>query len=93
MVKFHYGRKAWMVGGHPCWVALRSLNQMRRSPLLIGGIYFIAGYLWSAVTRHPRIVTPELMAFHRSEQMWRLRSLTRKVKGNASAAEPAPDAL
>jgi len=93
MVKFHYGRKAWMVGGHPMWIALRSLNQMRQSPVIVSGLYFLAGYLWAAITRHPRVVTPELMAFHRSEQMGRLRSLSRKLKGNPAGAEPAPDVL
>ena len=31
MVRFHYGRKAYYVGGHPLWEALRGVFQMRRN--------------------------------------------------------------
>ena len=73
MVRFRYGQKAYYVGGHPLWELLRGLFQMRESPVMLGGASFLAGYLWAWVTRMPRPVTPELMAFHRWEQMNRLR--------------------
>ncbi len=73
MAKFHYGRKAYYVGGHPLWELLRGVFQMRQRPLLLGGAYFIGGYLWGAITRMHRPVSPELMKFHRSEQMARLK--------------------
>jgi glycosyltransferase involved in cell wall biosynthesis len=71
--KFHYGRKAYYVGGHPVWEVLRGVFQMRQKPWIIGGTYFIGGFLWAAATRMHRPVSPELMAFHRSEQMTRLK--------------------
>ncbi|MGO8927561.1 MAG: glycosyltransferase family 2 protein [Limisphaerales bacterium] len=73
--RFHYGRKAYYVGGHPLWELLRGVFQMRERPFLLGGLCFQAGYLWSAITRVERPVAPELVAFHRSEQMARLRRL------------------
>lgn len=73
MVFFRYGQKAYYVGGHPAWELLRGAFQMRKKPLLLGGAYFQAGYLWAALTRTKRAVSPELMAFHRREQMARLR--------------------
>lgn len=73
IVKFHYGRKAYYVGGHPVWEILRGCFQMRQRPFILGGIYHIAGYLWGAITRMDRPVSRELMAFHRSEQMARLK--------------------
>lgn len=73
MARFHYGRKAYYVGGHPAWEMLRGVNQMRSSPAVIGGMSFIGGYLWAAATRMPRLVPPDLMAFHRQEQMARLK--------------------
>lgn len=75
--RFHYGRKAYYVGGHPLWEVARGLFQMRRAPVVIGGIGFIAGYTWAAITRMHRPVSRELMAFHRSEQMARLKRLLR----------------
>lgn len=73
MVRFHYGTKAYYVGGHPLWVLMRSIFQMRQKPLVLGGVFFELGYLWALIRRIPRAVPPELMAFHRSEQIARLR--------------------
>ncbi len=75
MVNFHYGRKAYYVGGHPLWAFMRGLFAMRKRPWIIGGFLFQWGYLWSMITRMPRAVSPELMAFHRNEQMARLWQL------------------
>jgi len=90
VAKFHYGRKAYYVGGHPVWETLRGLFQMRESPWIVGGLYHIAGYWWSCVTRMHRPVSRELMAFHRAEQMARLNAIfgrrgRRKAPGEKSA--------
>jgi len=73
--RFHYGCKAYYVGGHPLWELLRGFFQMRERPWILGGLWFQLGYLWSALTRMPRPVSPELRTFHREEQMTRLRQL------------------
>ncbi len=75
--KFHYGRKAYYVGGHPAWEFLRGVRQMAAAPVLVGGLAFMAGYGWAAITRMQRPVSPELMAFHRKEQLARLKRLLR----------------
>ena len=75
MVNFHYGKKAYYVGGHPLWAMIRGLFTMRQKPWIIGGLLFQLGYLWGFVSRMPRAVSPELMAFHRGEQMARLRGI------------------
>ena len=75
--RFHYGKKAYYVGGHPAWEVLRAVNLMRAAPVVVGGLSFIAGYVWATVTRMPRPVSAELMAFHRKEQMMRLKRLFR----------------
>ena len=75
MVPFRYGQKAYYVGGHPLWSLLRGLFQMRQKPWIIGGLLFEIGFWWSFLTRMPRPVSPELIAFHRGEQMSRLRRL------------------
>lgn len=74
-MRFHYGRKAYYVGGHPMWECLRGIFQMRQKPFVLGGLWFISGYTWAALRRSERAVTPELMCFHRAEQMARLRSI------------------
>ncbi len=75
--RFHYGQKAWYVGGHPLWELLRGVFQMRERPFFLGGLYFQAGYLWAGLIRTERPVSRELMTFHRQEQMTRLRRLFR----------------
>jgi glycosyltransferase involved in cell wall biosynthesis len=79
--KFHYGRKAYYVGGHPVWELLRGFYQMRNSPRIVGGLCFQAGYVWACLTRIERPVSPELMAFHRREQMSRLSGVARRLTG------------
>lgn len=78
MVRFHYGRKAYYVGGHPLWELLRGVFQMREDPYVIGGLFFQFGFIWSFFCRTPRAVNEKLMKFHRAEQMLRLRKLGRK---------------
>jgi glycosyltransferase involved in cell wall biosynthesis len=72
-MRFHYGRKAYLVGGHPVWECLRGMFQMRQKPFVIGGLWFISGYLWAAVRRSERATSRELMNFHRGEQVARLK--------------------
>jgi glycosyltransferase involved in cell wall biosynthesis len=77
LARFHYGRKAYYVGGHPAWELMRGIFQMRSTPVVIGGLYFMAGYVWAGITRTPRPISAELMAFHRKEQLTRLKRLLR----------------
>ena len=88
MVRFHYGRKAYYVGGHPLWESLRGVFQLKERPFLLGGLYFLAGYWWACVSRMPRPVSRELMTFHRGEQMARLRRLFKRF-----GAKPPAEAL
>jgi glycosyltransferase involved in cell wall biosynthesis len=79
---FHYGRKAYMVGGHPLWECPRGLFRMWEKPFVLGGLWFIAGYTWAALRRSERAVSRELMQFHRAEQMTRLRQVFGRLAGN-----------
>jgi glycosyltransferase involved in cell wall biosynthesis len=92
MARFHYGRKAYYVGGHPAWELIRGALEMRRRPYLLGGLSFITGYCWACITRMKRPVSAALMAFHRHEQMSRLRRLLGfggRSTGESPAGAPA----
>lgn len=71
--KFKFGVKDYTVGNHPLWELFRCFYQMSRRPLLIGGAALIAGYFWAFLKGTNRPVSKELMAFHRREQMQRLK--------------------
>ena len=73
--RFHYGKKDYFLGGHPLWQVFRSTFQLTKKPYVLGGVCLLAGYMWCWITRHERPVSPELMAFHRNEQLVRLKQL------------------
>jgi glycosyltransferase involved in cell wall biosynthesis len=77
---YRLGRKDYFLGGHPLWQLCRTGFQMFRKPYVIGGLCLLAGYLGARVRGVPRPVSPELLKFHRREQMLRLRRVVTKVR-------------
>lgn len=76
--KFRLGMKDYAVGNHPVWEMCRVLYQMTQRPFGMGGIALGSGYASALLKRHPRPVSKELVAFHRREQMQRLRQFARR---------------
>lgn len=75
MARFRHGQEDYCVGGHPLWQLFRGMFQMTKRPVVFGGLFLIFGYFWAMVRRSDRVVSPELIAFHRAEQMARLRCM------------------
>jgi biofilm PGA synthesis N-glycosyltransferase PgaC len=71
--RFRFGAKDYSIGNHPLWELSRMVYQMTRKPFLFGGLALGAGYFWASVRRSDRPITREFMAFHRHEQMQRLK--------------------
>lgn len=76
---FSYGQKDYYLGGSPIWQLFRCTYQMAKKPYLVGGVALFAGFFSATVRRMPRVVTPELMQFHRKEQMKKLRAIFRTL--------------
>jgi glycosyltransferase involved in cell wall biosynthesis len=74
-VQFNQGRRDYLTGGHPLWQLFRSVFQMTRRPYVVGGLCLFLGYASASFRRLERPVPKDLMAFHRSEQMARLRQV------------------
>jgi len=74
---FSYGQKDYYLGGSPLWQLFRGAYQTTKRPFVVGGVALLAGYAHAAVTRLPRAVSPELMRFHRRQQMKKLRAVMR----------------
>lgn len=70
--RFKLGMKDYSIGNHPLWELFRTVRQMVAPPVLIGGLALGTGYLWGLVSRIPRPVSRDLIAFHRREQLHRL---------------------
>ena len=76
---FAYGQKDYYLGGHPVWELFRVAYRMTKKPVVIGGLILGLGYCWGAIRRIPRPVSRELMAFHRKEQMIKLRTILKSI--------------
>lgn len=76
---FSYGEKDYYLGGSPIWELFRVTYRTTKKPLLLGGLSLLAGYTWATLRRTKRAVTPELMHFHRVQQMKKLRAIFRSL--------------
>jgi glycosyltransferase involved in cell wall biosynthesis len=76
---FSYGEKDYYLGGSPVWQLFRVAYRMAKKPVLLGGLALLSGYCWAALRRAKRAVSPELMRFHRREQMKKLRAIFRAI--------------
>jgi len=76
---FDYGMKDYFLGGSPIWEMCRVAYRMTKPPILGGGIALLLGYSWAAIRRVERPVTPELVRFHRREQLTRLKGIVRSL--------------
>jgi hypothetical protein len=76
---FSYGEKDYYLGGHPLWEVFRVGYRLAKPPYVGGGVALGLGYLWALLRRTPRPVSRELMAFHRKEQMAKLKAILRSL--------------
>ncbi len=76
--KFKTGMKDYTVGNHPLWELVRTIYQMKNSPVAIGGLALGLGYAWSLLRRAETPLSPDLVAFVRKEQLERLNKLFRR---------------
>jgi glycosyltransferase involved in cell wall biosynthesis len=76
---FSYGQKDYFLGGHPLWELFRVSYRMTKRPYILDGLALGLGYGLAAVRRLERPVSKELTAFHRREQMRKLKAILKRV--------------
>jgi len=76
---FSYGEKDYYLGGHPVWELFRVGYRLTQRPYVLGGLALATGYCWGFLRRIPRPVSGELMAFHRKEQLAKLRAILKSI--------------
>ena len=76
---FSYGEKDYYLGGHPIWELFRCAYRGTKPPYIVEGLALGLGYCWAFLSRTPRPVSSELMAFHRKEQMTKLKAILKSV--------------
>ena len=72
---FSYGEKDYYLGGHPIWELFRVAYRATKRPYILEGLALGLGYAWASLRRIPRPVSPDLVAFHRKEQMAKLKTI------------------
>lgn len=92
---FNYGKKNYLLGGHPVWQMARAVFQMKNKPYLIGGLLLISGYVWGFATRQKRPMSRELLRFYRREQVIRLKQIAHRAltPGKRAKAERIGDPI
>ena len=76
---FSYGEKDYYLGGHPVWELFRVAYRITKQPVIIGGLALGLGYCSAFLRRTRRPISPELLAFHRKEQLTKLRAILKSV--------------
>ncbi len=83
--RFKMGVKDHTLGNHPLWEVSRTIYQMTKKPLLIGGIALGAGYVWSSLRGSNTRLDPAVRHFIREEQMRRLGRMLLLKTGQSAA--------
>ena len=76
---YSYGEKDYYLGGSPLWEVCRIAYRIAKPPVFFGGVALGIGFLFASIRRIPRAVSPELMRFHRQEQMQKLGSIVKTM--------------
>ena len=76
---FKSGYGDYRMGVHPLWQLFRSIYQMSRKPLLIGGLLLLAGYVWAIVKRPEKPVSTQFVTFRGTEQIQWLKDYFRRL--------------
>jgi biofilm PGA synthesis N-glycosyltransferase PgaC len=71
--RFRNGIKDYAFGNHPLWELSRTLYQMTKEPVIVGGTALAFGYVWAQLCQAKRPVSQELVSFCRREQIVRLK--------------------
>jgi biofilm PGA synthesis N-glycosyltransferase PgaC len=77
---YAYGKKDYILGGHPLWQVFRCTYRAMKRPYVVGGAALFAGYWAAFLTGMERPVSPELMRFHRAEQMRKLKNILSSLR-------------
>jgi glycosyltransferase involved in cell wall biosynthesis len=73
--KFRQGRMDYSLGSDPLFETLKCAERLPEKPFFIGSVARLAGFFWSWAGRDQRPVSKEFIAFLRSEQIARTKSL------------------
>ena len=74
-----YGERAYYLGWSPVWHIVRVIYRIPRKPVFVGSCGLFWGYCSGWLRQIERPVSQDIVDFHRSEQLKRLRSILRSL--------------
>ncbi|MBP7051874.1 MAG: glycosyltransferase family 2 protein [Phycisphaerae bacterium] len=81
--RFRHGLCEYGLATHPLFMLIKSFRRsFCESPLLLGGMLRLGGYLYGYLKREPRQMPPEAIRFIRRDQVGRIVGLNRVAKEN-----------
>lgn len=87
-IPFDVGRNDYTHGSDLIWQVCRSIYQMTRPPLILGGFLCLTGYLWAMVNREEKVVSAEFSQFRKVEDRRRLRDFCSKAISGRLSENP-----
>ena len=79
-----WGQKFHAIGYHPLYFAASTVRRVGEPPYVISAGAKTVGYVGAVVTRRPRAVSPDVMAFLRREQVRRMMQVRGRRRPAAS---------
>jgi poly-beta-1,6-N-acetyl-D-glucosamine synthase len=92
MVAYRGGKGDFVLGGHPVWEFFRCIYQLTQRPVLLGGMFRLAGFTGAMLSGQKKLVSDDLVRFRRAEQMRRLKDFANKVARGRISRPSAPSA-
>jgi glycosyltransferase involved in cell wall biosynthesis len=71
------GTKDYLLGSHPVFEVFRGVLQMKRRPIVLGGVVMLVGYFWAMLRGVERTMPANLIALRQKDQLQRLRRVLR----------------
>lgn len=73
--RFKVGVQHRMIGYHPVFHLVSCIFHSPSYPFILGSLASIAGYVWTSLRKHEKVVPDDFVRYLRGEQLMRLRSL------------------
>jgi len=71
-IAFHGGMTDYRLGSFWMWQIFRTPYQMTKTPVIAGGMLRLLGFYWAMVIRKSKVISSDVEAFRRGEQIARM---------------------
>lgn len=73
--KLRYGRRDYLIGTHPFFMLLKSINRFQEKPYILSGLLMMCGYFWPFLRKQNIPIPHDVVEYTRREQLNRILSV------------------